>query len=281
MFSPTVWGGFWGGHEGHTQEHTQERTRECCTYPLVTYPLKSARFLPLWARSAQMTPVAGERFRKGILGKSKRGLSKRGLGPKGANWGKKGLFGAISALPPSLWGAEELVLIGPEKARSALNRPRSALNRPQFAPKRPDFPSRISPRFSQKIWGLKIKPPFVSPRLDFRRGIVKNRFLESREKLYTPLPLFFCQKASSRGGGGCISKQVRIGQNRVKKKNRSNRAKCPLEHQIPREDASKSRCFFDKKKLHGGTPNKKTKTESKKSQLRSGPGKPTQRKVSS
>ena len=27
----------------HTQEHTQERTRECCTYPLATYPLKSAR----------------------------------------------------------------------------------------------------------------------------------------------------------------------------------------------------------------------------------------------
>ena len=32
-----------GGEEGHTQEHTQERTRECCTYPLATYPLKSAR----------------------------------------------------------------------------------------------------------------------------------------------------------------------------------------------------------------------------------------------
>ena len=47
MLSPTVWAGLWGGHEGHThthtQEHTQERTRECCTYPLATYPLKSAR----------------------------------------------------------------------------------------------------------------------------------------------------------------------------------------------------------------------------------------------
>ena len=35
-----------GGEEGHTQEHThthtQERTRKCCTYPLATYPLKSA-----------------------------------------------------------------------------------------------------------------------------------------------------------------------------------------------------------------------------------------------
>ena len=31
--------------EGHTQEHTQERTRECCTYPLATYPLKRARIL--------------------------------------------------------------------------------------------------------------------------------------------------------------------------------------------------------------------------------------------
>ena len=31
------------GEEGHTQEHTQEHTREFCTYPLATYPLKSAR----------------------------------------------------------------------------------------------------------------------------------------------------------------------------------------------------------------------------------------------
>ena len=44
------------------------------------------------------------------------GLSKRGLGPKGANWAKKGPFGAVSALPPWLWGAEELVPMGPEKA---------------------------------------------------------------------------------------------------------------------------------------------------------------------
>ena len=49
-------------------------------------------------------------------GKSKGGLSKGGLGPKGANWAKKGPFGPISALPPWLWGAEELVPIGPEKA---------------------------------------------------------------------------------------------------------------------------------------------------------------------
>ena len=40
-------GGVRGGEEGHTQEHThtEERTRECCTYPLATYPLKSARNL--------------------------------------------------------------------------------------------------------------------------------------------------------------------------------------------------------------------------------------------
>ena len=50
------------------------------------------------------------------FGKSKGGLSKEGLGPKGANWAKKGPFGATSALPPWLWGAEELVPIGPEKA---------------------------------------------------------------------------------------------------------------------------------------------------------------------
>ena len=35
-------GGVRGGEEADTQEHTptQERTRECCTYPLATYPLK-------------------------------------------------------------------------------------------------------------------------------------------------------------------------------------------------------------------------------------------------
>ena len=49
-------------------------------------------------------------------GKSKRGLSKGGLSPKGANRAKKGPFGAISALPPWQWGAEELVPIDPEKA---------------------------------------------------------------------------------------------------------------------------------------------------------------------
>ena len=80
-------------------------------------------------------------------GKSKGGPSKGGLGPKGANWAKKGPFGAISALPPWLWGAEELVPIGPEKAPIG----------PEFAPRRPDFAGRISPRFSLKIWGL--SPP--------------------------------------------------------------------------------------------------------------------------
>ena len=43
------------------------------------------------------------------------GLSKRRLGPKGTNWAKKGPSGAISAPVPWLWGAEEVVPIGPEK----------------------------------------------------------------------------------------------------------------------------------------------------------------------
>ena len=38
---PHIMGGVRGAEEGHTREHTQERTRECCTYPLATYPLKS------------------------------------------------------------------------------------------------------------------------------------------------------------------------------------------------------------------------------------------------
>ena len=43
--TPQYGRGHGGGDEGHTQEHTQERTRKCCTYPLATYPLKSARIM--------------------------------------------------------------------------------------------------------------------------------------------------------------------------------------------------------------------------------------------
>ena len=51
-----------------------------------------------------------------IFGKSKQGLSKWGLCLKRSNSSKNAPFVAISALPPWLWGAEELVPIGPEKA---------------------------------------------------------------------------------------------------------------------------------------------------------------------
>ena len=46
LFSLTVWAGSGGGGgtHTHTQEHTQERTRECCTYPLATYPLRVTDF---------------------------------------------------------------------------------------------------------------------------------------------------------------------------------------------------------------------------------------------
>ena len=66
----------------------------------------------VYTKMSTEMPTKGE----DLSGKSKGGLSKGGLGPKGANWAKKGPFGAISALPPWLWGAEELVPIGPEKA---------------------------------------------------------------------------------------------------------------------------------------------------------------------
>ena len=39
-----------------------------------------------------------------------------GLGLKGANYAKRGPFGAVSALPPWLSGAEELVPIGQDLA---------------------------------------------------------------------------------------------------------------------------------------------------------------------
>ena len=86
-------------------------------------------------------------------GKSKRGLSKGGLSPKGANWGKKGPFGAISALPPWLWGAEELVLIGPEKAPTSPERAPICPERARFSGK--DFP----PIFSENL-GPVCEPPF-------------------------------------------------------------------------------------------------------------------------
>ena len=96
--------------------------------------------------------------RKEKLGKSKGGLSKGGLGPKGANWAKKGPFGAISALPPWLWGAEELVPIGPEKAPIGPEKVPICPEKARF--RRKDFP----PIFSEN---LGLKPPFVSPPLDF------------------------------------------------------------------------------------------------------------------
>ena len=80
-------------------------------------------------------------------GKSKRGLSKGGLSPKGANRAKKGPFGAISALPPWLWVAEELVPIGPEKAPTSPEMAPICLEKARFSGK--DFP----PIFSENLGG--------------------------------------------------------------------------------------------------------------------------------
>ena len=86
------------------------------------------------------------------------GLSKGGLSPKGANRAKTGPFRAISALPPWLWGAEELVPIGPEKAPTSHEMAPICPEKARFT--RKDFP----PIFSDN---LGLKPPFVSPPLDF------------------------------------------------------------------------------------------------------------------
>ena len=91
-------------------------------------------------------------------GKSKGGLSKGGLGPKGANWAKKAPFGAISALPPWLWGAEEFVPIGPEKAPIGPEKVPICPEKARF--RRKDFP----PIFSEN---LGLKPPFESPPFRF------------------------------------------------------------------------------------------------------------------
>ena len=103
-----------------------------------------------------------------ISGKSKGGLSKGGLGPKGANWAKKGPFGAISALPPWLWGAEELVPIGPEKAPIGPEKVPICPEKARF--RRKDFP----PIFSEN---LGLKPPFVSPPLDFPKYSTATKWL--------------------------------------------------------------------------------------------------------
>ena len=108
------------------------------------------------------------RARQRSSGKSKRGLSKGGLSPKGANRAKKGPFGAISALPPSLWGAEELVPIGPEKAPTSPEMAPICPEKARFS--RKDFP----PIFSEN---LGLKPPFVSPLWIFPRsgeGVVRR-----------------------------------------------------------------------------------------------------------
>ena len=94
-----------------------------------------------------------------LLGKSKGGLSKRGLSPKGANWAQKGPFGGISGVPPAcVWGAEELIPIGPEKAPIGPEKVPICPEKARFRGK--DFP----PIFSEN---LGLKPPFVSPPLDF------------------------------------------------------------------------------------------------------------------
>ena len=101
-----------------------------------------------------------------MSGKSKGGLSKGGLGPKGANWAKKGPFGSISALPPWLWGAEELVPISPEKAPIGPEKVPICPEKARF--RRKDFP----PIFSEN---LGLKPPFVSPPLDFPKNAPKSQ----------------------------------------------------------------------------------------------------------
>ena len=92
------------------------------------------------------------------LGNPNGGLAKGGLARKGTMRAKKGPFGAISALPPWLRGAEELVPIGPEKAPTSPEMAPICPEKARFSGK--DFP----PIFSEN---LGLKPPFVSPPLDF------------------------------------------------------------------------------------------------------------------
>ena len=80
-----------------------------------------------------------------------------GAWPERRQLGQKGPFGGNFCSSPWLWGAEELVPIGPEKAPID----------PEKAPictEKARFPGKdIPPIFSEK---LGLKPRFVSPRLD-------------------------------------------------------------------------------------------------------------------
>ena len=129
--------------------------------------------------------IGASRDRETDRGLERSGKSKRGLGPKGANWAKKGPFEPISALPRAC-------AVRRDWSQSALKRLRWALKRPQFAPKSPDLPGRISPPIFSENLGL--KPPFVSPRLDFPketererdREREREREREKQHKILTP-----------------------------------------------------------------------------------------------
>ena len=75
----------------------------------------------------------------------KGGLAKGGLARKAPIGPKKGPFGAISALPSRLWGAEELVPIGPEKAPIGPEKAPICPEKARFS--RKDFP----PIFSENL----------------------------------------------------------------------------------------------------------------------------------
>ena len=75
-------------------------------------------------------------------------LERKGRQYQNGSWQSKP-FGAISALAPYLWGAEELVLIGPEKAPTGPGKGPICPEKARFY--REDFP----PIFSGKSkWGL-------------------------------------------------------------------------------------------------------------------------------
>ena len=98
---------------------------------------------------------------KVIQGNPKAGLAKGGLARKAPIGAKKGPFGTISALPPWVWGTEELVPIGPEKAPTGPEKAPISPEKARFP--RKDFP----PIFSEN---LGLKPPF------FTRNSLKMSF---------------------------------------------------------------------------------------------------------
>ena len=102
-------------------------------------------------------------------GNPNRGLANGGLARKAPIGPKRGAFGAISALPLWLWGAEELVPIGPEQA--AIGPEKAPICPENFRFPRKDF----LPIFSENIGVLVTRIAATSNRKSLATAIATQK----------------------------------------------------------------------------------------------------------